>query len=122
MKYLQTTLQLSIFIVIYYLGVWIQQLFSLFIPGSIIGMTLLFLALSIGLIPPKWVEQGASLMLKHLPLLFIPVTVGALPYLPLFKGRAALLLLIALISTAIVMTISGFISQRMVRKKGDELA
>ncbi|GAE32370.1 CidA/LrgA family protein [Alkalihalobacillus hemicellulosilyticus] len=121
MKYLQITLQLLIFIVIYYLGVWIQQLLSLFIPGSIIGMTLLFLALSLRLIPAKWIEQGASLMLKHLPLLFIPVTVGALPYLPLFKGRAALLLLIALISTAIVMTISGLISQRMVREKGDEL-
>lgn len=122
MQYLQITVQLLILIVIYYIGVWIQELFSLFIPGSIIGMLLLFFALTFRLLPVQWIENGASFLLKHLPLLFIPVTVGALPYLPLFKGKAGLLLLIALLSTAIVMCLAGFISQRMVKEKGDEPA
>ncbi|WP_062047674.1 CidA/LrgA family protein [Bacillus sp. JCM 19034] len=122
MKYLQITLQLLILIVIYYIGVWIQQFFSLFIPGSIIGMLLLFVALAFRLIRVQWIDQGASFLLNHLPLLFIPVTVGALPYLPLFKGKAGLLLLIALFSTAMVMCFSSLISQKMVKEKGDEHA
>lgn len=95
----------------YSIGVWIQRTFDLFIPGSIIGMLLLFTLLATKIVQPKWIEQGTLLLLRHMPLLFLPVTVGILNFLDVFSGRGFLLIVIALVSTLIVMVTSGLTSQ-----------
>ena len=101
----------------YMLGTWIQQLFHLFIPGSIIGMLLLFLALSFKLISPHWIAQGSNLLIRHLPLLFIPVTVGVIQYLGVLAGKGMLLILIVWSSTLFVAVLSGASSQYLLRKR-----
>ncbi|ADU30536.1 LrgA family protein [Evansella cellulosilytica DSM 2522] len=100
----------------FWLGSFIQHTFQLRIPGSIIGMLLLFLLFTTKVIKPQWLEDGASLLLRNMPLLFLPVTVGILNYLGFFAGRGFLLIFIALISTFLVMVISGIMTQLLVRK------
>jgi holin-like protein len=46
------------------------------IPGGVLGLVLFYLSLSIGLVKPKWVERAAALLLRHMVLLFVPLTVG----------------------------------------------
>lgn len=99
------------------IGNFLQNVFHLFIPGSIIGMLLLFLLLKTGIIKMKWMEEGTSLLLRHLTLFFIPVTIGFMEYLELFSGRGILLLLIIVISTALVMGIGGAVSERLAHGK-----
>ena len=101
----------------YYTGVWIQKTFDLFIPGSIIGMLLLFTLFATKMMKPKWIEQGTLLLLRHMPLLFLPVTVGILNFLDVFSGRGFLLIIIALISTLMVMVTSGITSQYLAVRK-----
>ena len=101
----------------YYTGVWIQKTFDLFIPGSIIGMLLLFTLFATKMMKPKWIEQGTLLLLRHMPLLFLPVTVGILNFLDVFSGRGFLLIIIALISTVMVMVTSGITSQYLAVRK-----
>ncbi|RLL42944.1 CidA/LrgA family holin-like protein [Oceanobacillus piezotolerans] len=101
----------------YQIGNWIQFIFNLLIPGSVIGMILLFLLLATNVIKVKWIEAGAAMMNKHLTLFFIPVTVGIMNYFDLFKGRGIILVLITIISTIIVMISSGLISQWLATRK-----
>jgi len=46
------------------------------LPGNVAGMLLTFAALSSGILPLRFVEQGASLLVRNLPLFFVPLAVG----------------------------------------------
>lgn len=96
----------------YSFGSWIQTIFHLFIPGSVIGMMLFLIALLLGF-NPKWVGEGTAFLIRHLPLLFLPATVGAISYLHLFSGWGITLIFIALFSTILVMVSSGIVSQQL---------
>src|SRR5690625_2986161 len=97
----------------YLVGNWIQSSLNLFIPGSVIGMILLFLLLLTKVIKLTWVEEGSKFFVNNLSLFFIPATVGIIDYFSLFAGKGFILILIVLVSTALVMSISGVVSQRL---------
>lgn len=99
------------------IGNFLQEVFHLLIPGSVIGMLLLFLLLKMGIIKIKWMEEGTSLLLRHLTLFFIPVTIGFMEYLELFRGKGIFLLLITVISTALVMGVGGAVSEQLAHGK-----
>jgi len=101
----------------YLLGNWIQISLNLFIPGSVIGMILLFILLLIKGVKLTWVEEGATFLINNLALFFIPATVGIIDYFSLFSGKGFLLIIIVLVSTAMVMAVSGRVSQRLARKR-----
>ncbi|MGO4890068.1 CidA/LrgA family protein [Anaerobacillus sp. MEB173] len=119
MKVLKIMLQIGILYCFYLIGTWIQAVFYLIIPGSIIGMLLLLLFLATKIVKTQWLESGASLLLQHMPLLFLPVTVGILNYVDVFRGKGFLLVIICLISTLIVMISSAYTSQYLASRKED---
>ena len=80
-------------------------------------MILLFILLITNCMKLSWIEDGTKLFVNHLTLFFIPATVGIVNYLQLFSGKGLLLIIIVLISTGLVMGISGNISQWLVSKK-----
>ncbi|SEH51010.1 holin-like protein [Halobacillus karajensis] len=102
---------------IYLLGTAIQHTFNLFIPGSVIGLILLFLLLSLKLVSERWITEGAGFMITHLPFFFIPATVGVMGYAYVFKGKGILLIFIGLLSTGLVMGISGSVAQRLAGRR-----
>ncbi|MEN2767093.1 CidA/LrgA family protein [Ornithinibacillus xuwenensis] len=108
---------IGVLYVIYFIGVWIQQAFHLFLPGSVIGMLILFLLLITNVIKLKWIEEGTKLVVDNLALFFIPVTVGIMNYYELFAGKGFLLIVIVLISTVFVMAGSGLIGQWLFRRR-----
>jgi len=64
-----------------------------------------------------WIEDGAVFFNNNLPLFFIPATVGIIDYFYLFSGKGFLLIIIVLVSTALVMSVSGLVSQKVAREK-----
>jgi len=72
---------LTVLLVFQLVGEALTQLFHLPIPGPVLGMGLLFLAL----FSPRWVPRElrdtAQAMLQHLSLLFVPAGVGILQHL-----------------------------------------
>lgn len=110
-------IHIAILYVFYLFGNWIQETFNLFIPGSVIGMILLFILLMTNIIKVSWVEEGARFMINHLALFFIPATVGVIDYFELFSGKGFYLVPIVLVSTALVMAGSGIVGQWLIRRK-----
>ncbi len=115
MKLIKILFQIAILFAFYYIGTWIQEAFSLFIPGSIIGMLLLFSLLLSNLVKLHWINEGIDILLKDMPLLFIPVTVGVLEYINFFIGKGIILLFIVLFSTAMVIVTSGFTAKLLLK-------
>lgn len=121
MKHLQRLVQIVLHIVILYLfymiGTFIQTTFNLLIPGSVIGLILLFILLITNIFKVSWIKDGAQFMVNHLVLFFIPPTVGVMNYFNVFAGKGFLLVIITVISTILVIGTSGFISELIYKRK-----
>lgn len=103
--------------VLFLIGNFIQQSFDLSVPGSIIGMGLLFALLMLKGIKPGWIGEGSSFYVRHLTLFLIPSTVGIVNYLDIFAGRGLLLICIVVFSSAMVMVVSGLTAKKLSRGK-----
>ncbi|ELR67948.1 Antiholin-like protein LrgA [Photobacterium marinum] len=88
-------------------GKAIQHFSGLAIPGSIIGMLILFFTLAIGAIPAKWAKEGCHLLIRHMALLFVPVGVGLINYLDLISSNTLPILLSTIGSSLVVFIVIG---------------
>lgn len=94
-------LQLLLLIGFLFLGNLVVTFLPIPLPGSIVGMLLLFLFLLTGIVKLEWVEKLASFQLKHLQLLFIPPIVSlfiSLHFLEILRWNIFFILLISSIS------------------------
>ena len=66
-----------------------------FLPPTVLGIALLLLCLSLGLLRPAWLAAGAGLLLREMLLFFIPVD--------LLRDNLLAILAVVLLSTACVM-------------------
>ncbi|MNW29067.1 Holin-like protein CidA [compost metagenome] len=90
------------------------------IPGSIVGMLLLFILLQTKIIRLSWIEIGASWLLAELLLFFIPSAVGVMDYLPLLEHDGMSILFIVLLGTFIVMAVTGLVATFISKRKGSK--
>ncbi|MFB4321803.1 MULTISPECIES: CidA/LrgA family protein [Paenibacillus] len=90
------------------------------IPGSILGIVVVFILLETKILRLEWIELGANWLLAELLLFFIPAAVGIMKYFPMLETEGLQILAVVLFSTVIVMVSSGltagFISSRKGRK------
>lgn len=90
------------------------------IPGSILGIVVVFILLETKILRLEWIELGANWLLAELLLFFIPAAVGIMKYFPMLEADGLQILIVVVFSTIIVMVSSGltagFISSRKERK------
>lgn len=110
------TVQVFLLYGLYLVGTFIQEATDIPIPGSILGMLLLFILLITKILPLKWVQEGCNFLLSHLPLFFIPVTVGVMEFGFVFKGKGLLLIPAVLGSTILVMVLSAKVLEWLMSK------
>ncbi len=95
--------QIFIILLFYVLGealaYGIHWLFpKVFIPGTILGLGLLLLALVVKLIPLKGVDDVGTFLTSNMAFFFIPAAVSVLEYAQLLKGALLQIVLIIVIS------------------------
>lgn len=95
----------------------LTPLLHLPVPGSIIGMLILFLLLEAGAIRLSWVEVGASWLLAELLLFFIPSAVGVMKYTGLLEVNGLQVLAVVLVGTFAVMAGSGLLTGAIYKVK-----
>ena len=111
MKIIRIIAQVGLLYLFYLVGDYVQKLFHLPIPGSIVGLLLLFILLLCKVVPVSWIENGAVSVLSYLPLFFIPATAGIIDHLGIFSGRGLLLITILILSTALTIGAAAHSSQ-----------
>jgi len=117
--------QIFILWVIYYLSTWGVQFFHLPIPGSVLGMIILFALLSTGVLKEQWLTAATNPLLKHLSFFFIPIAVELMVWGDLFLQKGYLLFLPLVVSALISLLTTGGIVQLLTkshqRQKRSEL-
>jgi len=114
MKFLR---QFAIILVICFVGEAVHRFLRLPIPGSVIGMILLLLGLTSGIIKLEHIEETSEFLLNHLAFFFVPAGVGIISSLDVMKGNWIPIFVIIVISTIVVMVTTGITVQLL---KGDK--
>ncbi|WP_169718046.1 Holin-like protein CidA [Sporomusa silvacetica DSM 10669] len=97
----------TILLLFQFVGTTLSQLLHLPLPGSLAGLVLLAIALATGLLPMHFIEQTANALLSEMSLFFIPAGVGLILYADLLFQNSVAIILTVLISTLIVLCLTG---------------
>lgn len=109
------------FILIYlclFAGNAISSLSPLTIPGSIIGMLILFGLLSTQILPFKWVKPGCNILIRYMALLFVPIGVGVMNYYAQLRTQFGPLVVSCLVSTLVVLLVVAYCSHYIHGERG----
>lgn len=101
----------------YYMGEFLSRGLHLPLPGSLVGMILLFLALQLRLLRLDQIEDTADFLLGHLPFFFIPAGVALMANFFHIQGIWVQILIVCLITTILTMGFSGFSIQKLMERK-----
>jgi len=94
----------------------LHALIPLQIPASIYGLVLLFVALMAGWIRLPQVQETAKFLIEIMPLMFIPAGVGLIESWGELQPILIPVLVIMVVSTVLVMGISGGVTQGIIRR------
>lgn len=109
--------QLGIILTILWIGQLISKYFNLPIPGAVLGMIILFVLLMFKVIKINQIQYITDILLENLPLLFIPAGVGIINEFSSLKGNLIKLSIVLIITTVIIMVVTGTVVQFLVNKK-----
>ena len=101
----------------YFLGECIARLTGGFVPGSVIGMVLLFAALYFRVIRKEDVRGAATFLLDNILLFFIPVCVGLMTAWPLIEAHWGAILVSCVTSTLLIIAVVGHLQQRLEKRQ-----
>lgn len=104
---------LVVLYIMLYLGNLIAHYVPAGVPGSIWGLLLLFLGLTTRLIHLDWIYLGASLLIRFMAVLFVPVSVGIIKYSDLLIEQVNILLIPNVVSTCVTLVVMGLLGNHL---------
>ncbi len=118
MKYIR---QFGLILAVTFLGELLKMILPFKIPSSIYGLVLMFLALQFKVIQLEQVKEAAKYLIEIMPLMFIPAGVGLMNAWGVLKPICIPVIVITIVSTIVVMGISGKVTQFVIRlEKGNK--
>ena len=100
-------------------GELLSTLLGHFIPGSVLGMVLLFLALCFKLIRPEWIRQASDFLTKNMTVLFLPSAIGIVEQWGLIRANIVTWVVTMVVCWLLVFASAGWTHQAIskLRKK-----
>lgn len=113
MKYLK---QFVIILAVTCAGEFLKMLLPFPVPASIYGLVIMLLVFVTGKVKLEQVDSASIFLIQTMPVMFIPAGVGLIQAWPTLKSVAAPVLFITIVTTFIVMTVTGKITDYLVQK------
>lgn len=116
--------QLTIILAVSLIAELMEYLIPLPVAGSVYGLVLMLIGLMTHIIPLQKVEGVADFLVENMSIVFIPPTVGIMASIEELRQMLIPLIVISLVSTVLIMGITGRITQFIIRhtkrKSADE--
>lgn len=113
MKYLK---QFGIIMGIAFLGELLNMFIPLPVSASVYGIIIMFLCLNFRIIKVSDVKETSRFLIEIMPLMFVPAAVGLIEMWDVLRVSWLPYIVITAVSTVVVMTVSGHVTQFMCRK------
>ena len=119
MKYVK---EFGIILIVSLVGELLNYFLPLPVPASIYGLVLMLALLMTGALKLDAVEDAGKFMIEIMPVMFIPPAVGLMASWDVIQANLVAYLIIAAVTTIVVMAMSGLVTQAVLKKgkKGAE--
>jgi holin-like protein len=107
---------ITLLLVFQLIGEVLARSLALPIPGPVIGMALLFVALALRGGPPPELRNTAQGMLQHLSLLFIPAGTGVMLHFQRMSDEWLPLIISLVASTVITLAVTALVLRFLTRR------
>ena len=97
----------------YFTGEFISYFIDGFIPGGVIGMVLLFLALAFKVVKPNKVKKLSTLLTENMGLFFLPAGVGLMNSLGIISQYWVVIVTASVVSTILVIASVALVQQKL---------
>lgn len=114
--------QFVIILLISFLGELLHAVIPLPIPASIYGLVLMLLGLCTGIIKLHQVKKVSAFLIRIMPVMFIPATVGLIVSWADLQSFLVPILLAVTVGTILTMIVTGLTAQACMKKKSKEEA
>lgn len=114
MKYIK---QLVIIMAVTCVGEFLNRQIPLPIPASVYGLVLMLVLLMTKVVRVEQVEETGNLLIDWMPMMFIAPAAGLIDAWPKLRGILFPLSVITVVSTVVVMVITGKVSDYLLQKK-----
>lgn len=98
-------------------GEAVVRLTGISIPGSIIGMLLLAALLQMGIIKKEWINDASGLLIANLGFFFVPAGVAIMQHFGTIRSYWLPIVVATVLSTIVVLVVTGWSHQLFKRKK-----
>lgn len=112
MNYLK---EITVILAVSFAGEGLHALLPLPVPASIYGIVLMLLLLMTKVIKVDHVKHVSAWLVEIMPVLFIPPAVGLIGIWDVISQRVVQYVAISVVSTLVVMGISGWATQLVIR-------
>lgn len=109
--------EFTIILLIIFFSDTLSKTFSLPLPGSIMGMLLLLGLLLLKIVKVETLKTSSTYMLDNLAFFFLPAGVGIISSFDLLKGNTIKIIIIIIISTLVVLLVTGYTVQGLIALK-----
>ncbi len=104
--------QVAIIVGFWFTGELLSYVTKLAIPGSVLGMVLILLALEFKVIKPVNVALVANFLLNNMAMFFIPAGVGVMCHFKILKQEWLPISIAIVVSALLVLTVVGKLMER----------
>ncbi len=109
-------IQFLVIVAFSFVGELLHYFIPLPIPASIYGIILLFFALEFKVVKVSDIREVSSFLIAAMPVMFIPAAVGLMASWGIVKESLLQYLTVTVVSTFVVMAVSGLVTQAVIRK------
>lgn len=110
--------QLSVILTVSFIAELMEYLIPIPVAASVYGLVLMLAGLLTKIIPLKKVEGAADFLVEIMPILFVPPTVSIMTSVEEMRQMAVALCVISVVSTVLIMAVTGRVSQAILRAAG----
>lgn len=103
--------QFFVILLFYALGELLSAAIGHFIPGSVLGMFLLFIALQVHAVKSAHVKDASKLLTRNMGIFFIPAGVGLITQKALLQKHWLPIIVSMVVSSLLVMTVVALLQE-----------
>lgn len=84
-------------------------------PAPILGIIVLFILLQLNIIKKEWIKDICDLMLKYMPLLFVPLSVGIVSYYGIIEKNLIPILINVIGTTTLTLLLTAIFVENVIK-------
>lgn len=100
-----------------FIGEILHKFLPLPVPAGIYGIILLFILLESKLLPLSSIKEVGTFFIDIMPVMLVPAAVELMDYWGLIRSQLIKYIIATVVSTVVVMAVSGLITQCIIRRK-----